>query len=69
MQAKDQVSCELLRSIAAPGQFITIIHAPSKEAVQAVVDKLEQDALYSRLVSLVEGQVTCSDYTRAWQFQ
>jgi hypothetical protein len=25
-----------------------------KEAVQAVVDKLEQDALYNRLVSLIE---------------
>jgi hypothetical protein len=60
-------SCELLRSIADPRNFITLVHYASKETAQAVIDDFKQDALYSRLVSLIEGDLHCNDYVLEWQ--
>ncbi len=53
-KTKVYLSWELLRNIEAPGEFIVIAHFESKEQARAMAEDLNQDAWYSRLVSLLE---------------
>jgi hypothetical protein len=64
---KVYLSWELLRNIEAPGEFMVIAHFESEELARAMVDDLNQDAWYFRLVSLIEEGPKCTDYRREWQ--
>jgi heme-degrading monooxygenase HmoA len=66
-KAKVYLSWELLRNIEAPREFIVIAYFASEELARAMVDDLNQDAWYSRLVSLMEEEPKCSDCRREWQ--
>ena len=65
---KDKVylSWELLRNIEAPSEFIVIAYFASEELARAMVDDLNQDAWYLRLVSLIEEGPACINYESAW---
>ena len=54
LKAKVYLSWELLRNIDAPSEFIVIAHFESEELARAMANDLNQDAWYSRLVSLLE---------------
>src|SRR6266853_5762146 len=66
-KAKVYLSWELLRNIEAPREFITIAHFESEELARAMANDLNQDAWYSRLVSLIEEGPVCTDYRSEWQ--
>jgi heme-degrading monooxygenase HmoA len=53
-KAKVYLSWELLRNIEAPREFIVISHFESEQLARAMANNLNQDAWYSRLVSLLE---------------
>jgi hypothetical protein len=67
--AERQFSCELLRGIADSGKFITLVYSAKKETAQAVIDHLKQNALHSRLVSLIEEGLHFNDYILEWQLR
>jgi heme-degrading monooxygenase HmoA len=67
LEAKVFLSWELLRNTEAPSEFIVIAHFESEELARAMADDLNQDAWYSRLVSLIEEGPVCTDYRREWQ--
>ena len=54
LNVKVYISWELLRNIETPYEFIVITHFESEELARAMADDLNQDAWYSRLVSLLE---------------
>ncbi len=54
LKSKVYLSWELLRNIDAPSEFIVIAHFESEELARAMADDINQDAWYSRLVSLLE---------------
>ena len=66
---KDKVylSWELLRNTEAPSEFIVIAYFASEELARAMVDDLNQDAWYFRLVSLIEEGPACMNYQSAWR--
>ena len=66
---KDKVylSWELLRNTEAPSEFIVIAYFASEELARAMVDDLNQDAWYFRLVSLIEEGPACMNYESAWR--
>jgi len=66
---KDKVylSWELLRNTEAPREFIVIAYFASEELARAMVDDLNQDAWYFRLVSLIEEGPACMNYESAWR--
>ncbi len=66
-KAKVYLSWELLRNIEAPGEFIVITHFESEELARAMVDDLNQDAWYSRLVSLLEEEPANTRCLNEWQ--
>ena len=66
-KAKVYLSWELLRNTEAPSEFIVIAYFESEELARAMVDDLNQDAWYLRLVSLVEERPTCTKYEGAWR--
>ena len=66
-KAKIYLSWELLRNTEAPREFITITYFESEELARALADDLNQDAWYSRLVSLLEEGLTCSMYASEWR--
>ncbi len=53
-KAKVYLSWELLRNTEAPCEFIAIAYFESEELARAIMDDLNQDAWYFRLVSLTE---------------
>ncbi|GCE46602.1 antibiotic biosynthesis monooxygenase [Thermosporothrix hazakensis] len=58
------LSWELLRRTDIPREFLFIGHFENQEAAQAILKNLEQDAWYSRLISLLEREPTYSQYYR-----
>src|SRR6266700_4527052 len=66
---KDKVylSWELLRNTEAPREFIAIAYFESEELARAMVDDLNQDAWFFRLVSLIEEGPACMNYQSAWR--
>src|SRR6266571_1309094 len=67
---KDKVylSWELLRNTEAPREFIAIAYFESEELARAMVDDLNQDAWFFRLVSLIEEGPACIHYYQsAWR--
>jgi heme-degrading monooxygenase HmoA len=66
-KAKVYLSWELLRNTKAPSEFIVIAYFESEELARAMVDDLNQEAWYLRLVSLVEEGPVCTDYRSEWQ--
>ncbi|MGZ3610201.1 MAG: antibiotic biosynthesis monooxygenase family protein [Ktedonobacteraceae bacterium] len=54
LNVKVYISWELLRSIDTSNEFIVITHFESEELARAMANDLNQDAWYSRLVSLIE---------------
>jgi hypothetical protein len=66
---KDRVylSWELLRNINIPSEFIVITHFESEELARAMVDDLNQDAWYSRLVSMLEEGPANTRCVHEWQ--
>ncbi len=66
-KAKVYLSWELLRNIEAPREFIVIAYFASEELARAMVDDLNQDAWYSRLVSLLEEGPTCNKCASEWR--
>jgi heme-degrading monooxygenase HmoA len=66
-KAKVYLSWELLRNTEAPSEFIVIAYFESEELARAMVDDLNQDAWYLRLVSLVEERPACTTYEGAWR--
>ena len=67
LKTKVYLSWELLRNIEAPREFIVIAHFESEELARAMVDDLNQDAWYFRLVSLIEEGPACTTYEGAWR--
>ncbi len=65
-KAKVYLSWDLLRNIEAPREFIVIAYFASEELARAMVEDLNQDAWYSRLVSLLEEEPVCSKCTNEW---
>lgn len=49
-------SWELLRNNKVPHEFIAIVHFKNEELAQAMAKDLEQDAWFSRLMSLLEAE-------------
>jgi hypothetical protein len=66
-KAKVYLSWELLKNIEAPREFIVIAYFESEELARAMVDDLNQDAWYFRLVSLIEEGPACINYESAWR--
>ena len=66
-KAKVYLSWELLRNTEAPREFIVIAYFASEELARAMVDDLNQDAWYFRLVSLIEEGPACMNYESAWR--
>jgi heme-degrading monooxygenase HmoA len=66
-KARVYLSWELLRNTEAPSEFIVIAYFESEELARAMVDDLNQDAWYLRLVSLVEERPACTTYEGAWR--
>jgi hypothetical protein len=66
-KANFYLSWELLRNTEAPSEFIVIAYFESEELARAMVDDLNQDAWYLRLVSLVEERPACTTYEGAWR--
>jgi hypothetical protein len=66
LKAKVYLSWELLKNIDAPGEFIVIAYFKSAELAQAMADDLNQDAWYSRLVSLLEEGPTNTKCVSEW---
>jgi heme-degrading monooxygenase HmoA len=66
-KAKVYLSWELLRNTEAPSEFVVIAYFESEELARAMVDDLNQDAWYLRLVSLVEERPACTTYEGAWR--
>jgi hypothetical protein len=66
-KAKVYLSWELLRNADAPSEFIVIAYFESEELARAMMDDLNQDAWYLRLVSLVEERPACIKYESAWR--
>jgi heme-degrading monooxygenase HmoA len=54
LKAKVYLSWELLRNTEAPREFIVISHFESEQLARTMAHDLNQDAWYSRLVSLLE---------------
>jgi len=67
IEARNDFSWELLRSVDMPREFISIAHFASKELAQATAELLKQDAWYGRLVSLLEEEPKWTDSRRVWQ--
>ena len=63
----DNLSWELLIKDEAPRDFIAILHLPSQDQAQVVANSLNQDAWYSRLVSLIEEDPISINCTTIWQ--
>jgi hypothetical protein len=68
-KAKSYISWELLRKDEVPQEFIAITYFMSKELALAAMSDLEQDAWYSRLMSLLEEGPIQTDCTSQWQFR
>jgi hypothetical protein len=66
-KARVYISWELLRKVEDPGKFIIIAHFESREQVREMEAALTKDAWYARLVSLLEEEPTCCNFTREWQ--
>ena len=66
LKAKIYLSWELLRNIETPGEFIVIAHFESEELARAMAHDLNQDAWYSRLVSLLEEEPTNTTCVSEW---
>ncbi len=66
-KAKVYLSWELLRNTEAPREFIVIAYFASEELARAMVDDLNQDAWYSRLVSLLEEGPVNNRCVREWR--
>ncbi len=66
-KAEIYLSWELLRNIEAPREFIVIAYFKSEELARAMVDNLNQDTWYSRLVSLIEEGPNWTVCRREWQ--
>ena len=67
LKAKDYLLWQLLRNVQAPRDFIAIAQFESEEKARAATNDLKRDAWYDRLVSLTEGGILQTDYTRVWQ--
>ncbi len=65
-KAKVYLSWELLRNTEAPREFITIAYFESEELARAMMDDLNQDAWYFRLVSLTEEGPACTKCVNEW---
>jgi hypothetical protein len=66
-KAKVYFSWELLRNIEAPREFIAIAYFENEELARAMVDELNQDEWYFRLVSITENGPDCAKYVKEWQ--
>src|SRR5947208_15647791 len=69
LKAKDYLSWQLFRNSQAPSEFIAIAQFENEEAARAAINDLKRAAWYDRLVSLVEGGIIDTDYTRVWQLR
>ena len=69
LQAKDYLSWRLFRNIQGPREFIAIAQFENEEVARAATNDLKRDAWYDRLVSLTEGGIIDTDYTRVWQLR
>ena len=67
LDVKVYISWELLRNIEAPSEFIVITHFESEELARAMADEFNQDAWYSRLVSLLEEGPANTRYVSEWR--
>jgi hypothetical protein len=67
LKAKDYLLWQLLRNIQEPRDFIAIAQFENEEKARAATNDLKRDAWYDRLVSLTEGGILQTDYTRVWQ--
>ena len=67
INAKVYISWELLRNIDTPHEFIVITHFESEELARSMADNLNQDAWYSRLVSLIEEGPANTRCVSEWQ--
>jgi len=67
LKAKDYLSWQLFRKVQAPRDFIVIAQFENEEKARAATSELKKDAWYDRLVSLTEGGILQTDYTREWQ--
>jgi hypothetical protein len=66
LKGKVYLSWELLRNTEAPDEFIVIAHFESEELAKAMMNYLNQDAWYLRLVSLIEEGPTHTACVREW---
>lgn len=66
---KNYVSWELFRKVEAPREFTTIAHYENEELSRIANNSLEQDAWFSRLVSLIEEGPIQTYYTSEWRLQ
>ena len=67
LKAKVYLSWELLRNTEAPREFITIAHFESEELARAMENELDQDAWYSRLISLIEEGPASTQCASEWR--
>jgi hypothetical protein len=69
LKTKDFLSWQLFRNIHAPCDFIAVAQFESEEKARAATSDLKKEAWYDRLVSLTEGGILQTDYTRVWQLE
>ena len=64
---KGYLSGELLRNIAAPREFISIMRFENQEAAEDLENDIQRRTWYQRLMSLTEGISIRAVYTSEWQ--
>ncbi len=65
-KAKVYLSWELLRNTEAPREFIAIAYFECEELARAMMDDLNQDAWYFRLMSLTEEGSASTKCASEW---
>jgi heme-degrading monooxygenase HmoA len=65
--ARGYLSGELLRNVKSSREFIAIIWFESQEDAQALINDLERQVWYQRLVSLTEDTPIHTSYMSEWQ--
>ena len=65
-KAAGYISGELLVNVLNECEFIAIMRFESQESAQALANNPEQNAWYSRLVSLVENVPMRAEYNSEW---
>ena len=66
-KAKVYLSWELLRNTKSPREFIAIAYFESEELARVMMDDLNQDSWYFRLVSLTEEGPASTKCASEWR--